>query len=495
MEFIPMAIGPLLISMNASIIAASYASIGSELNQLQSASWIPTTYMLTQTSFQPLTGKLSDMFGRKACLLTCYSIYAFGCLVFGLSTTMTQLIVARAISGIGSGGISILVTIIMSDVIPLRIRGTWQGVLNIVYAIGSTIGAPLGGFFADHVGWRWPFLLQVPLFAVASFAILLTLQLPATHSATLSENFKRIDFGGAITLVLAVFLLLFGLDRGGNISWSDWSTVGSFTAFATFSSLFVFIETSVASEPFAPARIVSNRFLLPCYITGFFGAAASQTLVFYIPLFYQAVEGMTASEAGAWLIVGIVGGLVGALSSGFIIQHTGKFYAITVISYFLVMVGTGMVFLSSGVVTVSTIGIAIGMGVTEIGTCSGITTTLIAWTAHAGPADQASATAVSFLFRSLGSVLGLSAGGTLIQSTLRYLLQRRLSRDDVQEIVKCVRQSLSCLNKLDPGTKATVVQSYAEAIQVTFLFTAAVATLAMLSSLFIEEKVLTPTRS
>ncbi|KAK2467624.1 hypothetical protein APHAL10511_000479 [Amanita phalloides] len=494
-KVIPMAIGLLPIAMNGNIIVALYTSIGSEMNQLQSASWIPTAYMLTQTSFQPLAGKLSDIFGRKACLLACYAIYAFGCLMFGLSNTMTQLIVARAISGIGSGGISILVTIIVSDIVPLRVRGTWQGALNTVFAAGSIIGAPLGGFFADGIGWRWAFLLQVPLFVIAFIAVLLTLHLPATNRPALSENIKRIDFGGAITLILSVFFLLCGLDRGGNISWSDWRTMGSLILFAVFMTLFAFIEASVASEPFAPPRIFFDRSLLPCYITGFFGAVASSILVFYMPLFCQVVEGKTALEAGIWLIIGMVAGLVGSLSSGFVMQHTGKYYALTVISYFLLLAGTGIAFLFSGVFVVSIIGVALGMGVTELGNGSGIITTLVALVAHAGQADQATATSIAYLFRSLGALFGLSAGSTLAQNALRYLLHKRLSGDNIQEIVRRVRQSLSYLNELDPVTKAIVVHSYKNAIQVTFLFMVAMGALAALASLFIKEKALTYTRS
>ncbi|KAK2464732.1 hypothetical protein APHAL10511_003308, partial [Amanita phalloides] len=427
---ISMAIGLVLVAMNGNMVFTTYASIGSELNQLQSASWIPTAYMVTQTSFQPLAGKLSDIFGRKACLVASYVIYTFGCLVFGLSTSMTYLIIGRAISGIGSGGITILVTIIMSDVVPLRVRGTWQGVITLISAIGSLIGAPLGGLFVDSIGWRWPFLLQVPLFAIACLAVQLTLRLPATKR---SANLKRIDFGGAITLVLAILFLLLGLDRGGNVTWSDWRTVGSLIASAIFTALFVFTEMHIASEPFAPTRIVANRALLPCYITNFFGAAALSILAFYIQLFCQAVEGMSASKVSVIWVFSTLAGMVGSLSSGFILQHTGRYYSVTVISYLLIVVGTGIAFLSSGVVILSTFGLAIGMCVTEIGSASGITTTLISLIAHAGQADQATATAMTYLFRSLGCVIGVFAGGTLVQNTLRNLLQKRLSGDDVQE--------------------------------------------------------------
>ncbi|KAK2467210.1 hypothetical protein APHAL10511_000759 [Amanita phalloides] len=490
-SIIPMTIGILLLGMDGNLVESTYTSIGNELNQLQSISWIPTACMLTLTSFQPLAGKLSDIFGRKTCLLMSYAIYTFGCLLFGLSTSITQLIVARAIEGIGGGGMSILVTIIVSDIVPLRARGTWQGVISMVSTIGSTIGAPLGGFFADHIGWRWAFLLQVPLGVIAFVSVLFTLRLPTPKSSTLSENIKRIDIGGATTLVFAIFFLLVGLDRGGNISWSDWLTASSLVASAVFATLFVYIEVSIASEPFAPARIVSNRSLLPCYITGFFGAPASATLVFYVPLFYQAVEGKTASESSIWLITNVIASLAGTVLSGYIMQRTGKYYTTTVVSYFLVLVGTGIVFLSSGAFVVSTIGVAIGMALTEFGNSSGLNTILTALIANAGQADQAVVTAVSFLFRSLGSVIGIAVGSTLVQDTLRYSLHEGLSGDGAEEIVTRVRQSLSYLSQLDPITKGTVVQSYEDAIQVNFLFSVTLAALAAVSSLFIKERPLT----
>ncbi|KAK2467205.1 hypothetical protein APHAL10511_000754 [Amanita phalloides] len=288
--------------------------------------------------------------------------------------------------------------------------------------------------------------MQVPLCAIAFVTVLFTLRLSTTKSSTLSENIKRIDIGGAVTLVLAIFLLL----------------------------------------------LVSNRALLQCYITGFFATLVLSVQAFYIPLFYQAVAGKTASETGIWLIVVIVAGLAGTLSSGYAMQRTGKYYAMTVISYVLVLVGTGIVFFSSGVVSVSTVGLAVGMAVTEFGNHSGNNTLLTAVIANAGQADQAIATAVSFLFRSLASITGLSVGSTLVQVTLRYLLHRRLSGDDAQEIAKRIRESLSYLNKLDPITKGTVIQSYEDAMQVAFLLTTALATLAVVSSLFIKEKALSP---
>ena len=168
-----LAIGIFLSAADQIIVVSTYGKIGSELQALSSASWIATAYVfsylsrillssqywcsyfLTLTSFQPFYGRLSDLFGRKATLLFSFGTFGLGCLFCGLARTMNELIAARAFAGIGGGGMTTVVAILLSDVISLRDRGTWQGYCNIVYAIGGGVGGPLGGVLADYVGWRW----------------------------------------------------------------------------------------------------------------------------------------------------------------------------------------------------------------------------------------------------------------------------------------------------------------------------------------------------
>ncbi|RDB17436.1 Vacuolar membrane amino acid uptake transporter fnx2 [Hypsizygus marmoreus] len=485
---IPMAIGIFLAAMDGTIVVSSYAAIGSELNQLQNTSWIATAYMLTMTSFQPLYGKLSDIFGRKACLLFAYTTFAIGCLLCGLSRDMTELIAARAFAGIGGGGMTTIVSIILSDVVPLRSRGTWQGILNIIFATGSAAGAPLGGFLSDSIGWRWAFLIQVPIALFAIVSVSLALRLPKQVSSDFSEKLKRVDFAGAIVLILTVFSLLFGLDHGGNVSWSDSLTLLSLGASFVFFILFGLIEAELASEPFAPKRIIFNRSLIASYLVNFFGMAAGMSMLFHVSLYLQAVQGRSASSAGLWLVLSVVGALLGSLGGGLTIQATGKFYLITVAAYGAQFVGAGVVLAMTGVVLHSALGVGIGLVVSSIGNGGGITTSLIALIANAGQADQAIATAVSYLFRSLGAVVGVSVGSTLVQETLRTYLRRNLSGEDVEEIIQHVRASLSYVDQLDAPTKEIVKNGYGQAVHVTLSFTLAMAACAFVSSIFIKEK-------
>ncbi|KAG2003052.1 membrane transporter [Coprinopsis cinerea AmutBmut pab1-1] len=487
----PMAVGIFLSAMDGTIIVSSYASIGSELNELNNTSWIATSYLLTITSVQPLFGKLSDIFGRKSCLLFSYAVFALGCLFCGLSRNLTELIASRALAGVGGGGMTTIVSIVVSDVVPLRYRGTWQGVLNMVFAVGNATGASLGGFFSDTIGWRWSFLLQVPVAIFAIISVSLSLHLPKIDSGDLVAKFKRIDFIGAVTLIITVFLLLVGLDRGGNIGWSDPYTRYALTGFVFFASFLVFIEFEWAREPFAPKRIIINRSLIASYLVNFFGIASAFTVLFHVPLYLQAVQSKTASQASLSLIYSVVAAMAGSLGGGLIMQSTGKYYWLTFWSNVLLVVGIGALTLSSGIIVSSALSITLGLMICSLGNGTSITTSLISLIANAGQEDQAIATAVSYLFRSLGSVVGLSLGSTIVQITLRSTLRARLSGDsdsDIEEIVRRVRESLTYLDELDEATRAIVRGSYEVAIQATFVFATIVAALALVSSMYIKEK-------
>lgn len=330
---------------------------------------------------------------------------------------MNALIASRALAGIGGGGMSTVVSIIMSDIVPLRSRGTWQGIINIVFATGSAIGAPLGGILADTIGWRWAFLMQVPiaLVAIISVSLALTIPLPSNDSS-LKTKIRRIDFLGAFTLVVTVLLLLLGLDNGGNVSWSAPLTISTLVGSAMFSILFAITEHT-AREPLAPARIILSRALTPSYLVNFFGVAASMCMLFHLSLYLQAVCGFSASRVGAWFIPSVVGGVAGSLIGGVVMQATGKFYWVTVAGYLLLLAGAILVVLMSGVVVSSLVGLVVGLVISSIGngTClrysylassynlsgGGITTSLISLIANAGHADQAIATAGKHAFRYL----------------------------------------------------------------------------------------------
>jgi len=483
------AIGIFLSAADQTIIVSSYGRIGSDLNALNLTNWIATAYFLTLTSFQPLYGKLSDIFGRKVCLLWAYAIFGLGCVFCGLSQDIYQLIAARVFQGIGGGGMTTVVSIMFSDIIPLKDRGVWQGIINIIYATGAGAGAPLGGLLADFVGWRWAFLGQAPLCLLAFISVSFALQLPTQEEQDWRKKLRRIDFLGAAVLVFAVFGLIFGMDRGSNTKWLIPITYVPLAASGFLFALFIFIEMHVAKEPFAPGHIIFDRTLFAGYCCNFFSFGGWLAVLYYLPLFYQAVDGLSATGASLRILPAIACGVTGSLFGGFIMKRTGRYRWLTVCAYGLLSLGMVAVLLFSGLLMNSTWGITVGTMFCGFGNGIGVTSSLIALISNAAPEDQAVTTACSYLFRSLGSVIGISLSSTVVQLRLRSSLKKRLgSGKDAAEIESGVRRSLDYLKTLKPDTQQLVRKAYNDAVTGGFGLMLGIACGAFVAAWFIREK-------
>ncbi|KAJ5184896.1 Major facilitator superfamily domain general substrate transporter [Penicillium cf. griseofulvum] len=481
-------LGIFLSAADQTIIMASYGQIGSDLKALNLTSWIATSYFLTLTSFQPLYGKLSDIFGRKPCLLFAYAIFGIGCLGCGMARNINELIAARVFQGIGGGGMTTVVSILMSDIVPLRDRGLWQGIINIIYATGSGTGAPLGGILSDYIGWRWAFLAQFPLCVIAFIAVTFLLKLPTRESAHWKTKLRRIDFLGAVVLVGAVLGFLVGLDRGSNVSWKLPLTIGSLAVSAVLFVIFILVEIYLAAEPFAPGHIIFNRTFFACYCCNFFSFGGWLAALFYIPLYFQAVDGVSATTAGVRLLPSILSGVFGSVLSGLLMKWSGKYYWLTIAAYASLTTGVFCIYLFSGGVLASTVPMILGMVVAAFGNGIGVTTTLIGLISNATHEDQAVVTACSYLFRSLGSVIGLSLSSTVVQQVLRSRLKSGLrDNKNIDQIVEGVRESLDFIKTLDPATARIVRDSYGWSTNKGFAFMVCVVFFALLSSCFIRE--------
>ncbi|KAI2709664.1 hypothetical protein CBS147330_6946 [Penicillium roqueforti] len=481
-------LGIFLSAADQTIIMASYGQIGSDLKALNLTSWIATSYFLTLTSFQPLYGKLSDIFGRKPCLLFAYAVFGLGCLGCGLARDINELIAARVFQGIGGGGMTTVVSILMSDIVPLRDRGLWQGIINIIYATGAGTGAPLGGILSDYIGWRWAFLAQFPLCIIAFIAVSFLLKLPPRDSAHWKTKLRRIDFLGAVVLVGAVLGFLVGLDRGSNVSWRLPLTIASLAVSAVLFVVFILVEIYLAAEPFAPGHIIFNRTFFACYSCNFFSFGGWIAALFYIPLYFQAVDDVSATTAGLRLLPSILAGVTGSVFAGLLMKWSGKYYWLTIAAYASLTTGVFCIYLFSGGVVASTVPMICGMVISAFGNGIGVTTTLIGLISNATYEDQAVVTACSYVFRSLGSVIGLSLSSTVVQQVLRNRLQSGL-RDskNIDQIVEGVRESLDFIKTLDPATARIVRDSYGWSTNKGFAFLVFVVFFALLSSCFIRE--------
>lgn len=416
-------------------------------------------YYLTLTSFQPLYGKLSDIFGRKACLLFAYTIFGVGCLGCGLAQDMAQLCISRAISGIGGGGMNAVVSILLTDLVPLRERGLWQGYMNVVACTGTSIGGPLGGFLADSIGWRWSFIAQFPLCVLAFIAVYFVLDIPPPADSKWMAKIRKIDFLGAFVLILAVVAVLVGLDCGSNLGWSHTITIVSLALTPVFFILFMFVEMKVATFPFAPGRIIFDRNLFACYASNFCGQGGFMAMVYTAPLYFQAVLGVSATVSGAFLVPPMLAVVTASVGGGWFVKKTGRFYWISVLSLGLALLSVVPAALS--VMFNSTVGELIGLFLVAFGSNSVVTTSLVGLIANAEPDDMAIAVACSYLFRSLGSSIAVSLSSAALQQVLRTQLAARFTDgEEARLIEEKVRQSLDYIRKLSPRQAEIVIESY-----------------------------------
>jgi predicted MFS family arabinose efflux permease len=289
---------------------------------------------------------------------------------------MGELIAARAFAGIGGGGMNVCISILMSDIVSLRERGTWQGYLNVIYATAAAIGAPLGGFLADSIGWRWSFIAQGPMCMLAFIAVMLVLDMPEQDHSHWKEKIRKIDFLGAGLLIVAVFGLLVGLDQGSNVSWSSPVTIAGLCSASLF-VVFVLVEKYVARNPFAPGRIILNRSLFACYLCNFFAFGGHLAALFFIPLYWQVIGDKSAAGAGLLLVPGIICGVSGSLLGGFYMKKTARYYWITVMAYTNLTIGLTLILLFAGTITNNLPLMVVGTCITSFSNGMGVTTTLI----------------------------------------------------------------------------------------------------------------------
>lgn len=373
-----------LAAADGTIALVSYATISSELDALNRASWIMTAYGLALASFQPLYGKLCDIFGRKECLLVAYSLFGLGCLACGFANSIEQLIAARVLQAIGGGGLGTVVAILLTGLVSKEDRGIWQGILNIVYALGAGLGAPIGGFLAGSVGWRWSFFGQVPFCLLAIVLVSLSIDGEMVRAKgqneqqTLVSKLRRIDFLGSVTLITMTAAFILGLDRGSNVSWIIPETYVPFIISAVAAVWFLYVETRIAREPIVPPTLVFSAKITPIYITAFFEFVAIMALDFILPLYYQARRQFSPQKASFYMLPAIIAGVASALLTGFWMRRSGQYYWALILASVLHITGSLGNFLLSGPVLESTAGLVTFQVVTELGLGNAVVSGLIA---------------------------------------------------------------------------------------------------------------------
>ncbi|ORX73335.1 MFS general substrate transporter [Linderina pennispora] len=401
-------------AIDQTIVATATVRISEEFDAMTQIVWLANAYQLSSTALQPVTGKLSDIFGRTQVLLASLVIFAAG------SLSMNVLLAGRGIAGAGSAGIIGLTLVIVSDIVPMRKRGPYMAIFSLVFSISSVVGPLLGGVFTDHISWRWVFWLSEPIAGFVIVAVIILIRFP--HSSTgMWAKLKRIDYLGILLLVGGLTMFMIGLTLPSNgHSWGSTEVVLCMSGGAVAVALFFIVEWKFALDPIVPLRLFQIRNVTLMMGGSFFMGACMFTIIFFIPLYYNVVENLSSTQAGLYLLPFVIGILITSILTGWLVARLGIYRPFMWTGTAVCAVGIGLLMLldRSSILAERICYLLIaGLGMGAF-----IQLSLIAGQAAARVEDMASATAVLTFFRSIGSVCGMAAMQTVLQTELRNRL-------------------------------------------------------------------------
>ncbi|TPX08157.1 uncharacterized protein E0L32_001947 [Thyridium curvatum] len=456
-------LGVFLGAVDASIIATLSAPIASEFQSLSLLSWLATAYLIANAACQPISGRLTDIFGRGPGLVFSNVFFAIGNLICGLAQSDGVMILGRVVAGIGGGGLMSISTFLASDLVPLRKRGIIQGIGNIAYGSGSMLGGVFGGLVNDHsaLGWRLAFLVQVPPVVISAILVFFLVKVPPKVSN--KSLISRIDFGGVFLIVTFLVLLLLGLNAGGNVvSWSHPLVLTSVPLSFVVLLVFVWWESG-SKQPVIPVRLLVERTVLTACFTNLLGTMASMMLLFYIPLYLQ-VLGHSATAAGLRVLASSLGVSITSVGSGILMKRTGRYLSLGIF---------GLLVFASGAAVAATLDahspdwkpfltfFLIGGGYGMM-----LTVTLLACIAAVDHSQQAVITSATYAFRSVGATVGITCAGAVYQNLLRDRLWDRFGDlPGAEEVINRVRDDLGELGRLPPGWFDGVIASFMDAFR------------------------------
>jgi EmrB/QacA subfamily drug resistance transporter len=468
----------LLAALEQMIVATALPKIVGELHGLDRMSWAITAYLLTATIGLPVYGKLGDLLGRKGVFQFAIVVFVIGSALAGRAETMDQLIAFRAVQGVGAGGLLIGVQAIIADIVPPRQRGRFMGLIGAAFGLASVAGPLLGGWFTDHLSWRWCFYVNVPFGLLTLAVVTAVLKLPKPRVR------PRLDVLGALLLAAASTCLVLLTSWGGTeYAWDSRVILGLGAAAAASTVLFLVAE-HFASEPLIPLRLFRDSVFT---ITGLVGLVIGVALfgaASYLPTFLQMVDGASATESGL-LMLPMMAGIVGAsIVSGQLISHTGRYRIWPILGTGLAAVG--MWLLSRLEVDTPRLHYSIWMAVLGAGIGMVMPVLVLAVQNSVRPADLGTATSANTYFRQIGGSVGAAVFGTLFADRLADSLQQRLPAGEGLPDPGSLTPQL--VHALPPALRDGYIRAYADAMPRIFLYLVPVLVLGLLIAFFLKEK-------
>ena len=412
-------LGMFLAALTQTVIAPVMPMIIADLGGFDRYTWAATAFMMAAAVAYPTVGRLSDLWGRRLFFILGTAIFIVGSVLISVSQSMNQLIVFRALQGIGGGTIMNACSVSIADLLPPEKRGGFQGLLALVFGIAVVAGPVLGGFIVDRYSWNLVFLV----IALAGVLVLLLVVALFPRLGGSVED-RRVDWSGIVTLTLAAVSILFALSCGGvQYAWHEPEIVGSLVFGLAMAALFLVIESRVPS-PIMPLEIYANTVVAFSVILTFLNSAGLYGCILFLPLFSQAVLGASAAGSGKLLVPILLGMIFGAVLSGRLLSRAGGYYRALVLANASLAL-TGMSLFST--MGVSVTGNALSIALTGLGIGGTLTVCSVAVQNFVSFSLVGATTAASQFFRSVGGLLGIAALGVVMARSFASRLDALVS--------------------------------------------------------------------
>ena len=467
--------------LSSTIVSNALPRIVGDLHGSQTGyTWVVVATLLTMTATTPIWGKLADLFSKKMLVQSALVIFSIGSVIAGFSQSMGMLIGARAVQGLGVGGLTALVQVVIASMVTPRERGRYSGYIGATFALATVSGPLIGGLLVDTVGWRWCFFVGLPVALLAFVVLQATLHLPVVRREV------KIDYLGATLLVGGVSLLLVWVSLAGNqFAWGSPVSLGLILGGLAVIAVAVYVETKVAAEPVIPMRLFRDRTTsLATAASVLIGVAMFGSTV-YLSQYFQLARGMSPTEAGLMSIAMVGGLLVSSIVTGRIISDTGRWKRFLVSGMVTVIVGLSLLATIDETTDLFLVGafmlvLGLGLGAT-------MQNLVLAVQNNAAQKDMGAASSVVAFFRSMGGSAGVSALGAVLSHRVASVVDDGLAAMHIPVHGTHRSHQIPDLSTMPAPIRALFEHAFGQATGTIFLVAVPFAVLALLCVLGIRE--------